>query len=276
MDEQKKQKTKKILNIVVNVVVGVILVFALLITIINISSKQKGYTSVFGTAHMVVQSGSMDPDNLKRPDEYQGFMDEGKMPGFKKGDLVRVKVLKDEDKKNLEEGDVISFLQDINGDNVMEVNSHRIWKKAEEENGSVTYWTRGDASVDGDYQVINTFTAEGANWYLIGQVTGKSGGFGHIINFFNSSTGFLVCIVIPSFLIVIYFAFNLTREILKYKKAGAAENKAKYEEELIAKLRAQGVQIPADIDTSATGENTAQNTVSEETPSDNSDNSDNK
>lgn len=273
MDEQKKQKTKKILNIVVNVVVGVILVFALLITIINISSKQKGYTSVFGTAHMVVQSGSMDPDNLKRPDEYQDFMDKGRMPGFKKGDLVRVKVLKDEEKKNLEVGDVISFLQDINGDNVMEINSHRIYDKKEEENGSVTYWTRGDAASDGDYQVINTFTAEGANWYLIGKVTGKSGGFGHLINFFNSSTGFLVCIVIPSFLIVIYFAFNLTREILKYKKAGAAENKAKYEEELIAKLRAQGVQIPADIDTSApSSENTAQDTVSEETPSNDTDN----
>lgn len=251
MDAQKKQKTQKILNIVVNVLVAVILVIALIITINNLASKRKGYTTFFGTAYMMVQSGSMDPDGKyakENPIDYEGL---GILEGFAKGDLVRVKVLtSDEDRKSLEVGDIISFFQ-YDENNVRFINSHRIVEKAVSDDGVVTYWTHGDNNPETMREVITTAKTETEPFYLIGKVTGKSGAFGKVINFFNSSTGFLVFIVIPSFLVVAYFAYKLIWEIVKAKKAGAATQKAQYEEELIAKLRAQGIEIPADLNANA-------------------------
>lgn len=250
MDEQKKQKLNKILNVVVNVVVGVILVVALILTINNISSKKKGYTSLFGTAYMVVQSESMDPNgtNAKaNPIDYEGL---GLQPGFAKGDLLSVKILdSDEEKSNLKEGDIISFfmIQQQNGSDVRIINSHRIVKVLRNTEGQVVYQTKGDNNPGDDPYTIYALNQGSGNWCVIGVVDGNAGAIGHALNFFNSSTGFLVCIVIPSFLVVIFFAFNLVREILRIKKAGAVDERAKFEEELLAKLRAQGVQIPADM-----------------------------
>ena len=153
----------------------------------------------------------------------------------------------------MEVGDIISFFQ-YDENNVRFINSHRIVEKAVSENGEVTYWTHGDNNPEGMREVITTSKLETEPFYLIGVVKGNAGPIGHVLNFFNTSNGFLAFIVIPSFLIVIYCAFNLIREILKVKKAGAAADKAKYEEELIARLRAQGIQIPAEMESTAPNE----------------------
>ena len=254
MDEQKKQKTKKILNIVLDVVVGVILVFALLLTIGNVSSKKKGYTSIFGSAFLVVQTESM---NAPMPEEFVGT---GKPEGFAPGDMLRIKILKDEAKSKLELGDIMSFRMEAmneNGDRIEIINSHRIVEIGDD-NGKVMYKTKGDNNELRDSYWIYADETTNGLYCVIGVVKSNMGGIGKVFNFFNSSTGFLVCIVIPSFLVVFYFAFILIREVLVLKKAGAAEDKAKYEEELLAKLRAQGVQIPADMENNS-AETTAEN-----------------
>ena len=265
MDEQKKQKTKKILNIVLNVIVGVILVLALIITINSVTSKKKGYTSMFGTAYMVVQSESMHGDI---PAEYANI--KGVQAGFQKGDLIRVKVLKDKDKSSLKEGDIISFRMEVSdnkGGVATIINSHRIVQVDETSAGRIRYRTQGDnrsTNPDVDPYWVNADDIAGNGLLcVIGVVKGNAGAIGHALNFFNTSTGFLVCIVIPSFLVVFYFAFVLIREVLVLKKASAVEDKAKFEEELLAKLRAQGVQIPADMEKAPTEENAANGDASE-------------
>ena len=241
MDEIKKQKTKKILNIVLNVVVVVVLVFALWLTITNISTKKKGYSSLFGSAYMVVQTDSMDAE---RPAQYAD-----KKKGFAPGDLIRVKILKDKAKYELEEGDIISFYITVveNNEQFQIINSHRIVhvEKKYDDNGNlidVAYNTRGDNSkvADNDPWVITASAATGTDYSIIGVVKGNLGAIGKAVDFFQSSTGFLICIVIPSFLVVAYFAYKLIWEILKTKKAGAAEEKDKLKEELLAELRAEG------------------------------------
>lgn len=255
MDGQKKQKTQKILNIVVNVVVAVILVLALIVTINNISSKKKGYTSMFGTAYMEVGSPSMDPNGDWAKDHPLDEELAVGPAGFAIGDIVSIKILKtDEEKASLKVGDIVTFFiyADINGTTEQVLNSHRIVEvKVDSETGVATYWTKGDNNASRDAVPVTSSATTNGNYSVIGVVKGEAGAFGKMLGFFNSQTGFLAFIVIPSFLVVAYFAFNLIREILKVKKAGAAEQKTKYEEELIAKLRAQGVQIPADMDTSA-------------------------
>lgn len=264
MDEKKKQKTNKIVNIVVNVIVGIILVLALIVTINNISSKKQGYTSMFGTAYMVVQSSSMDGPI---PQEYANL--EGVQEGFKKDDLISVKVLNDDAKSKLKEGDIISFrmeVSDSRGGVTVIINSHRI-VQVDETSSGVRYRTQGDnraTNYDVDPYWINADDIAGNGLYcVIGIVKGNAGAIGHVLNFFNSSTGFLVCIVIPSFLVVIFFAVSLIREILRLKKVGAVEERAKYEEELIAKLRAQGIQIPNEVNDSTPSVESTDSTPSE-------------
>jgi hypothetical protein len=82
---------------------------------------------------------------------------------------------------------------------------------------------------------------------VVGQYTGKAGGIGHVMLFMNSSAGFFVCVVLPSLLVVVYFAVNLVLVILKEKKAqavaaGAAkeDEKEKLRAELLAELAASG------------------------------------
>ncbi len=220
MEEAKKQKTKKIVNIVVNVLVFVILAVALVITIFSISSSGKGYTEMFGKAYVAVQSGSMDAE---KPAQYADKVD-----GFKKNDIVIIKVLTDEEKQLLEEGDVITFYTVINQQRVL--NSHRIVGIASNDVGApLFYTTKGDANPTED--VSKVFLND-----VVGKVEGKIGGLG----WFTSSTGFLVCIVVPSFLVVIYFAFNLIREIMKQRATAQISSKEQMKEEILAQLRAEG------------------------------------
>ena len=231
MNEEKKQKTYKVVNIVVNVLVVIILVLALAVTVNNVASSKKGYTSMFGNAFLVCQTDSMVGE---KPAEYADKPD-----GFKPGDLLRVKILSDEEKKNLEPGDIISFYALKNRERI--INSHRIIAVEVQADGNVRYTTKGDnPEVGTDPYVFATGTDE--YYTVIGRVEDNLGGIGNVFNFFRSSTGFLVCIVIPSFLVVVYFAVVLINEILKGRKVKAsADEKAKMKEELLAELRAQGV-----------------------------------
>ena len=180
-------RNKKVINIVVNVIVAIILVFVFILTLNIILSGDKGYTSIFGTAYVSVESNSMKGD---------------KADNFQKGDLLKIKILDEEEKKNLQPGDVITFWDNTIVDNQLVLNSHRIIKVEKQSDGSVRYETKGDNNLDADKMLIPDVT-------IVGIYEGKIGGLGNVVSWFHSSTGFFVCIVLPAFLIVAYFAFNL-------------------------------------------------------------------
>lgn len=239
MEEAKKQKQAKIINIVVNVIVAIILVLALVVTINNLASSKKGYTSLFGNAFMVCQTDSMVGD---KDEKYADKPD-----GFAPGDLLRVKILDDDEKKNLEEGDIISFYALKDRERI--INSHRIVGVLQEDDGNVRYTTKGDnpkATTDPYVYAVG----DDQYYVVIGVVESNLGGIGKVFNFFQSSTGFLVCVVVPSFLVVLYFAFNLFREIMKTKKVSTADEKEQMKAEIMAELRAQGAltEPPAESD----------------------------
>ena len=252
MEKAKKQKISKILNIVVNVLVVIILLLALMVTVNNLISARQGYTSFFGTAFVTVESGSMDGE---KPEQYADKPD-----GFAQGDLLKIKILDKEELWKLEEGDIVSFYLDVileNGTKETIINSHRIIEKHEYKDAGgnltdVTFVTKGDANTSRDSYVVETQSAA-RNHLAIGKVDGNLGGIGVVFGFFRSPTGFLVCIVIPSFLVVIYFAYVLVKEILKGKKAkaaaGAEADKEKMKEEVLAELRAQGLVVDQKAET---------------------------
>ena len=128
-------RNKKVINIVVNVIVAIILVFVFILTLNIILSGDKGYTSIFGTAYVSVESNSMKGD---------------KADNFQKGDLLKIKILDEEEKKNLQPGDVITFWDNTIVDNQLVLNSHRIIKVEKQSDGSVRYETKGDNNLDAD------------------------------------------------------------------------------------------------------------------------------
>ena len=231
------EKTKKIISTVVNVLVTVILVLVVFITINILLSGNKGYTSFFGTAYMSVATDSMDGNE---PDSFPAHT------------LIRVKILDDEQKKNLEIGDIITFYDYGIEPGQRVINTHRI-VSIEEINGEIYYRTKGDNPNAGTDEVQRQAAS------VIGIYKGKVPLLGPLVYFFHTSTGFFVIVVIPSLLIVAYFAVNLILTVRKAKnednKEKAVDEKERMRQELLKELMAEGKitaeDVPSDADAPA-------------------------
>lgn len=234
-------KTKKILNIVLDVVIAIVLVFAAFLAIVSIRSKAKGYndyTEIFGTAYVAVASNSM---NAEKP----SYVPEGKLEGFAKGDLIKIKLVNEEQAKQLEVGDIITFQTTAIIDGKRVLNTHRII----EINGGVgtatSFVTRGDNNSSEDNSPV--LVSE-----VVGVYEGKASGIGHVFLFMGSTAGFFVCIVLPTLLIVAYCVYNLIVVIKKEKKVQAAEaevekeaEKERIRQELLAEMQAANTSAPS-------------------------------
>lgn len=235
------KKSQKIISVIVNVIVAIILVMVLFVTISTILSSGQGYTSIFGVASVSVQSDSMKGENKDN---------------FVKGDLLFVKVLNDEEKKTLEVGQIITFRDKIEGFDVL--NTHRIIEVIPDTagNGNVSYRTKGDNNTAPD-AALRDYKS------VIGLYEGsKIPAVGSFIDFINTSTGFLVLVVVPSFLIVAYFGFNLfvaVKQGNKEKKAEEASEKERMREELLKELQAEG-KLAATEGTDSPSEESAEET----------------
>jgi signal peptidase len=235
------EKTKKIINVVVDIVVVIVLAFAFILAISAITSKAKGYdgyTEIFGKAYVAVASDSMNGENDDN---------------FSKGDLIAIKTLSEDDAKYLKEGDIITFHTNaITNDNTYVLNTHRIVKVLSVDGVAYKYYTHGDNNPDYDPDNIEQDPYCESVWVsqVVGVYTGKASGVGEVLLFMNSSAGFFTCIVLPSLLVVVYFAINLVVVVRKEKKAHNAqlaedallakeEEKRKMREELLAELAAQ-------------------------------------
>ena len=213
------QKTKKVLNIVGNVVAGII--FVLILTVNIIASSSKGYTALFGYTNVSVLSDSMDGNE---PDS------------FKRGDLLKVKILSDEEKDNLKVGDIITFY-DLDNQNQVIINSHRIVVVNE---ASHTFRTKGDNPniTDMDARVRDKED-------IIGIVVSHTDGLGYVSEWFRSSTGFFVCVVLPSLLVVVYCIYMLVKVIMERNKEKDSDKEEEIKQRLLEELRQSGQLPPA-------------------------------
>ena len=179
---------KKVLKITANVLVWIILILALLVTIMVFSSgRNNGVANLLGFIPMTVESDSMKPT-------------------FKKDDLIICKEV--DDVYSLQKGDVITFWTIIDGQRVK--NTHRIVEINELES-TRSFITRGDNNAQDD-----TIPASAND--VIGKWTDvKLGGFGKVMNFLRTKTGFFICIVIPMavFFLVELYKFIVTLVELK-------------------------------------------------------------
>ncbi len=185
---------KKALKIAVSVISWIILILALIITILTFSAdRNNGVSSLFGFIPMTVESDSMAPT-------------------FEKDDLIIDREI--DDINTLQTDDVITFWTIINGQKVK--NTHRI-VEVKNVNGNISFITKGDNNDIRDS--LEVYPAD-----IIGVWNGlKIGGFGKVMNFLRTPTGFCICVIVPLLLFFLFELYKLIVVIVEIKRPAAAE-----------------------------------------------------
>ena len=232
---------KKALSILGDILTAVILIFAITITVMVISSvrSEDRVPNLFGYAIMNVETDSMESEN-----------------GFNVGDLIIIRMLDEEEAKNLKVGDVITFKRYLNRQEYLE--THRIVENTAKVNSEFAIheseikdgiWYHGGATyyiTQGDNTPSIDFSPEtgGIEYAHSGNIVGIWEGkripvLGSIMKFLQSQMGFMICIVVPVALFFIYELYVFIVTISRKKKEEALAEISNKEEELKAKAVAE-------------------------------------
>ncbi|WP_050639196.1 MULTISPECIES: signal peptidase I [Clostridia] len=169
MERQKKKRG--LVGTIIGIILCIILIPIIIINIIlivNTYIHPENIPGVFGMRPVIVLSGSMEPE-------------------FMSGDLI---FIQNADKDQLKEGDVICYLE---GGTAV---THRI-ADVTEDNGNIRYTTRGDANNTDDQKQVEQSQVQGI-------YKGKKiAGAGDFVMFMQSTTGMIIFIVCPIFLLIV-------------------------------------------------------------------------
>lgn len=196
------EKMKKIFNIASKVLTWVIVaftVFIMIFTIVSVTTLDKNERSIFGHKFYIVTSNSMSPSEMNAHLDVH----------FSAGDIVIIKNLKST--KDLKEGDIISFIS-FNEDSTGETITHMIHSVERDSLGRIKgYKTFGTNTGDIDDALVEPE-------YILGQYVGKLPYVGHFFAFVKSVPGYIICILVPFLLLILYNGVNVIRLFRKYKK----------------------------------------------------------
>ena len=171
---------------------------------------------IFGIAPLTVESGSMEGD---REDS------------FRKGALIFIRVLDEEEKQSLKTGDIVCFTtQDAQG-NAIYV-THRIISDADRDaNGRLqTVITMGDANNSADTPAVPLED-------VFGVCVGHVNGLGDFAVFLQSPWGIALFAGVPILLFIAYDIFRI-RGVRASQSAETSRDELREKEEEIARLRA--------------------------------------
>ena len=193
---------KKILNIALKVVTWLLVaftVFMMIFTIVTVTTVDRNDRSIFGVKFYIVQTDSMSlSENNKDMDVH-----------FNAGDIVIIKNV--EDPRALQAGDVIAFMS-TNSVSYGETVTHMIREVKKTEDGKVLgYVTYGTNTGTDDEALVEPE-------YVLGIYSGKLPGVGNFFAFVKSTPGYIVCILVPFLLLILYNGVNVIRLFRKYKR----------------------------------------------------------
>ena len=217
-------KKAKVKNAVMIGVIVALIVVLLPLLIINLTLIIKGSLNpdmppdLFGTAPLAVTTDAM-------AGEEEGC--------FSDGALIFVKLLEEDEKETLKEGDVVTFRSEE-----LFV-TYRITEVVRGEDGSVhSFRAIGDRDAKEGVNVPLTVSPEN----VIGVVTGSVAGLGGFAMFLQTPVGVLVFVGIP---VVAYLIYDISRITLRNKRAKAAQGeKLREKDEEIARLKAMVGEAP--------------------------------
>ena len=210
---KEEKKAKKVLNTIINVVLIIAIVVAVIATYVSfVSTSGNGVPNIFGLRLLSIQTDSMyptidpgdlviatgvdDPSTLRAPGTY-----------------------KDENGNDVQhEGDIITYWTIINGERVL--NTHRIIK-IYDGGGYLIFETKGDNNTTADPLTVHESE-------IVGQYKLTVPGVGKVFDYLQTSTGFLIVVVIPVFLFFLFHLVQFFRVLFEYQNV---KNRIKFEQE---------------------------------------------
>ena len=196
--EAPESKGRKIANTIINVILVVAIILAALCTYVSfVSTSGNGVPNILGTAFFSVQTDSMYPTLLP-------------------GDLVVAKTVSDP--STLRKGDIITYWTVINGERVLNTHTiHEIYDGGEH----CIFRTKGDNNTAVDPITVHESEVVGKYMFRIPSL-------GKVFDYLQTSTGFLLIIVLPVFLFFLYHLIQFFRVLFEYQNV---KNRIRYEEE---------------------------------------------
>lgn len=199
-------KIKNILNIVMKVISWLLIAFTafmMIFTIITVTTVDKNERKFLGVKLYIVRTDSMSlSENNKDMDVH-----------FNAGDIVIIGDVKDP--TSLQPGDIISFIS-TNQVSYGETVTHMIREVRKTDSGKVEgYVTFGTNTGTNDESLVEPE-------YVLGIYKGKLPGVGHFFAYVKSTPGYIVCILIPFLLLILYNGYNVIRLFRQYKREQTA------------------------------------------------------
>ena len=178
---------KKVSNIILNTLLILIILFGVFCSFTAFVSKTgSGVPSIFGLRPFAIQTDSMEPF-------------------FSSGDLIIDTVVKDYNE--LQVGDVITFWTVIQGERVL--NSHRI-VQIDDYDTYLSFVTKGDNNSIEDAMTVHQSE-------IVGKYKTRIKGLGNVIDFLQTSKGFLIVIVVPCALFFIFEVISFFRALFAFQ-----------------------------------------------------------
>ena len=191
---------KKTWNIISNVlawIVVVVAVFMMVFTIVSVNTFDRNDRSIFGMRCYIVLSDSMSATD------------------FDAGDLVLVKEV---DPATLQAGDIIAY-QSQNSENYGQTVTHKIRAKTTDANGNPGFITYG-TTTNVDDETVVTYP------FVLGKYQASLPNVGTFFQFLKTPQGYIVCILLPFLLLIIYQGLNCVKIFKLYKAEQMAELQA--------------------------------------------------
>lgn len=217
------KRTWKIISTTFVWIVVVIAVLMMIFTIISVNTFNRNDRDIFGLRFYIVLSDSMSATD------------------FDAGDLVLVKEV---DPTTLQEGDIIAY-QSQNSENYGATVTHKIRAKTTDANGNPGFITYGTTTGVDDETVV-TYP------FILGKYQMALPKVGTFFQFLKTPQGYIVCILIPFLLLIIYQGLNCVKIFRMYKaeqmaelqaEKDALEDQRKQSEAMMAQLLAMQQQM---------------------------------
>ena len=188
----------------------------MIFTVVSVSTFNRNDRDLFGYKLYIVNSDSMAKTD------------------FNAGDLILVKEV---DPNTLQEGDIITFMsQDT--DHFGETITHKIRRLTTDAEGNPGFITYGTTTGVDDETVV-TYP------FILGQYQTALPKVGSFFQFLKTTQGYIVCILIPFLLLILYQGLNCVKIFKLYKaeqmaelqaEKDALEQQRKQSEDMMAKL----------------------------------------
>lgn len=183
---------KKTLSLIADIALVVFIVLAAVMTVISLSTKERGVTVIGNYIPFNIQTDSMNPT-------------------IKPGDLIITKKYAGE---KIKVNDIISFFA-IEQDTTI-IKTHRVIK-INDNNGTISYVTKGDNTPGEDNvevtknDIVSVYSSDSYDGMKLPIM-------GRVFSFLKSQLGFLFCIILPLLIFFLYQLYKFITIIIDEKK----------------------------------------------------------